>query len=228
MLETLDQNLREWVGKTLGGVTFSLTAPVKEATGSGVNIYLLELVDSPPRRGPDLSPLQFDARYLVTTWADTPEAAHQMLEKLAFAALEKSDFNVEFYGLPADLWNGLGIPPQPAFLLRLTVRQERPQPEVHYVHQPLELRIGPSTLLRGVVRSSQDIPIAGAQVEMPSIQRSTRTDENGNFLFANIPKDLTTYQIKIRAKGREQIVTVAQQTPDQAPVVIRFDPVANP
>lgn len=232
MLEVVDQQLREWVGKTLGNVTFTLNPPGKDAAGSGgasgVSCYLLELVDAPPARGTDRPPLQFHVRYLITTWAETLEAAHKLLGNLAFAAMDVTEYRVEFDPLPPETWLAMGAAPRPAFILRVPVRQERPQPERHYVRKPLEMRFGPSLLLRGLLVTPDNIPITGAVVEMPSIQRATHTDGDGHFLFANIPGGLPSYQVKVKAKGRELLVTVQPPSSDQDTIVIRFDPISNP
>jgi hypothetical protein len=193
-----------------------------------VNFYLLELVESPDGRGKERSLLQFLLRYLVTTRADDPQEAHRMLGNLAFAALENQAFEVEIQPPPAAVWAALGAVPQPAFVLRVPVRKERPQPEKHYVTVPLKVNMSPVTNLRGVVLTSRDTPVAGAVLEIPSIQRSVKTDHLGRFFFPTIPAGSQPMNVKIRAKGRERIISLEQPAPGQEPFVIRFDPIDLP
>ncbi|MCU0518329.1 MAG: DUF4255 domain-containing protein, partial [Oscillatoria sp. Prado101] len=84
----------------------------------------------PPLRGSQRTPLQAAARYLVTTWAGTPEDAHRLLGDLLFAAMDSAAFQAELNPLPAAAWTAFGLPPQPSFVLRVPLQIARPQPPV--------------------------------------------------------------------------------------------------
>lgn len=236
MFDLVDQKLREWVEKTVGEVVFSFEPPGRapsddsppENGGSpkgGVSCYLLELVDAPPNRGTETPPLQVHLRYLMTTWAATPETAHALLGKLVFAAMNEPEFQVEIRTIDGQLWSALGAQPQPAFVLRVPARQERVRPPVQYVTEPVVIEIVPAINLRGVVMTSRKQPVPGAVVDMPAVQRTTSTDTRGEFLLSNIPGGQKTYHLRVRAKGRELRVSLSPPDTDAEPVQIQFDPI---
>ena len=229
MFDVVDRRLSEWVEKTLGEVVFSLEPPGRAApdngTTAGVSFYLLELVDAPPSRGTDAPPLQVHLRYLVTAWAGSPEDAHALLGKLVFAAMGEPEFQVEFPPIDAGTWAALNARPQPAFLLRVPVRQERVRPAVKYVTEPIVVEIAPAISLHGVVLTSRKQPVPGAVVDLPAIQRSTSTDMRGEFLLNNIPGGQKAYNLRVRAKGRELRVSLTPPENDAEPVQIQFDPI---
>jgi hypothetical protein len=190
-----------------------------------VSFYLLELVDAPPNRGTETPPLQVHLRYLVTTWAETPEEAHALLGKLVFAAMSEPDFQTEVAGVDAATWTALGARPQPAFLLRVPARQERVRQPVQYVTEPIVVSLIPAVSLHGVVMTSRKQPIPGAIVELPAVQRSSITDVRGEFLLSNIPGGQKKYNLRVRAKGRELRVSLSPPDDDTKPVQIQFDPI---
>ncbi len=224
MIEKVDEHLRDWVEAILGPVSVSLAPPADKQNGPGVNLYLFELIDTPPARGTKRPPLQLSLDYLVTTWAEEPQEAHRLLGELVFAAMESTDFDVELEPLPATTWAAFGVPPQPSFVLRVPLRRERPEPDISLVRRPLVVRAAPTTSLHGMVVGPEDMPIAGAIVELPSLQRSKRTDTSGRFHFSPIPAQPRKKVLCIRAKGKELTVTVEQPTSESEPVVISFDP----
>ena len=125
MIDEIDQRLRAWVGEVSGEVPVSFAVPGRNLPKRGVSLYLLELNAAPPARSVRRVPLQFSVCYLITVTAETPERAHQLLGELVFAALETPEFDVDLGAIPGELWTALGVPPQPAFRLRLPVRRER-------------------------------------------------------------------------------------------------------
>jgi hypothetical protein len=166
--------------------------------------------------------LQLSLRYLVTTWAKQSEEAHRLLGELAFAAMEHPEFEVKLNPIPAETWKALGIIPRPSFILQIPLRKEQPAPPTRYVREPLVVQATPVTSLTGIVLGPDDVPIARASVEIPTLQLSTRTDVHGRFTFANVPADPFPTNLRVRAKGREIQVTTEQSTPDE-PLVIRFN-----
>jgi hypothetical protein len=76
MIQLTDQSLKTWVQSVVVAVEVRLLAPGATHQGSGVGLYLMDLVDSPPPRQNGRTPLHFGLRYLVTTWADDPEEEH--------------------------------------------------------------------------------------------------------------------------------------------------------
>lgn len=221
MIEHTDKLLQDWVNKTLGTVTVSFVPPADKTTGAGVNLYLLELLPTPPASTGRRTPSQFSVRYLVSTWADDPAAAHRLLGDLALAAMDHEEMEVDLEAISAETWIALHAIPRPAFFLRLLVRQPRPEPDSKYVKQPLILHSAPAVTLVGRVEGPGDIPIAGARIELPMFNRATFTDHHGLFSFATIPADLPIRLI-VKAKGRVQSVNVDRPTSEADPAIIRL------
>ena len=128
MIDQIAQRLQVWVGQALPETTVTIEPPGPSRSGQGVSLYLFELVDDPPLRGSQRTPLQAAARFLVTTWAATTEEALRLLGDLLFAAMEKTEFQVELTPLPAATWATFGLTPQPSFVLRVPLQWARPQP----------------------------------------------------------------------------------------------------
>jgi hypothetical protein len=223
MIETVDARLVDWVQTVLGPVPVSLEPPQADLDEEGVSLYLLELVRLPPPRGQERPPLQLALRYLVTTWADTPERAHHLLGELVLSALEQADLTVQLEPLPADNWAALGVLPQPSFALQVPLRRERPQPEPRLVRRPLVVRASPITSLSGVLLGPGDVPLAGASVELAHLQRTVRADRKGRFHFETIPADSVDQSLTVKVKGREFRVNLEGPIADGEPVVIRLD-----
>jgi hypothetical protein len=124
MIDEVDQRLKAWVSEVAGDLPVSFAAPDRSQPKPGINLYLLDLGAAPPARSVRRVPLQFTVCYLITVTADTPERAHHALGELVFSALETPEFEVDLGAIPVELWMALGLPPQPAFRLRLPVRRE--------------------------------------------------------------------------------------------------------
>ena len=80
MIEDADARLKEWVTSVAGELDVSLGFPKEARTGRAVNLYLLEMLQTPQPRGPKRPPLEVTLRYLVTSSADSPEEAHKIRE----------------------------------------------------------------------------------------------------------------------------------------------------
>lgn len=220
MIQEMDQRLTAWVESVLGSVPLFLDPPTLTFQ-HGIGLYLLELVGSPPPRTSHRPPLQLLLRYLVTAWAEEPEAAHRLLGDLVFAAMESEAFTVDLAPLPAATWAAFGLAPRPSFLLCVPLRKERPEPATKPVREPLVIHPTPFATLQGTVLAADDHPRAGVQVELVELQRSTRTDGQGRFAFASVPVTPLT----LRVRTREQELTMpTPTTADALPIVIRLTP----
>jgi hypothetical protein len=227
MIQLTDQSLKTWVQSVVGTVEVRLLPPSATHQGSGVGLYLLDLIDSPPARQNGRTPLQFGLRYLVTAWADDPEEEHRLLGELAFAALDDADFQVELNPLPAAAWAAFGLPPRPSFVLRVPIRRPRPEPPTKLVRAPIQVQSAALSTLFGEVLGPNDAPLFGVTIEYPALQRFERTDLKGRFQFASIPQDGHPKQLLVRLNGSELQVQVDKPTTEAAPVVIHFDPTTN-
>jgi hypothetical protein len=222
MFDHSDGQLEEWARGVLGGeVAIALEPPGPAAPQHVVSLYLLELAPEPPARNTTRAPLQIAARYLVTTYAPAPGEAHRLLGELAFAALEQPGFEVDLASLPTELWAAFGVPPRPAFVVRVMVRRPRPEPAVPRVRMPLIMQAQPMAGLEGVVLGPEDIPLAGARVELPGLDRVTHTDARGRFYLPGVPRAGGSQRLRVSAKGSLQELIVEPAQP--APLVIRFD-----
>ena len=222
MIDQMDRRLREWAESVVEGVSFSLAPPASPQTGRGVSFYLLELVENAPARTTTPTPLQLSLRYLISSWAETPEEAHRLLGEIAFAAMENTEFAVELQPLNPAAWAALGVAPRPSFFLRVPLRKDRPQPSVKRVRAPLVVHVAPVISVYGVVLGPDDLPIMGAAVTIPSLNASTRTDTQGRFSFQSVPGGTATGELHVRARGREMRITVEEGTSKETPLVIRF------
>ena len=224
MIEQTDSLLKDWVVRVLGTVPVTLSFPATSQAGPSVSLYLMALAPGFPSNGGPRPPAQLGLRYLVTTWADAPEQAHRMLGRLAFAAMDSSEFEVDLDPLPVEVWLAFATAPRPAFVLRVLLRLERPKPD-KFVRVPLVVRSAPLTALRGRVLSPEGVPLPGLRVDLPSLQLSTQTDEGGHFLFPAIPSESPIGPLHISGKGHELDITL--ERPADEPIVIHFNPLGE-
>ncbi len=223
MIEQADAQLRDWVVSVLPGVDVSFEPPANQAAGQGVSLHLMELVSSQPLRGPSRPPLQLGLRYLVTVWAPSIDVQHHLLGELVFAAMQRTDLEVELQPLDWPAWVALGAAPRPAFVLRATLRREVPIPVPPLVRGPLLVQAAALTSLYGRVVGPGDIPLPGAIVELTGLDRSERTGANGTFRFASVPAPPTSLSMRVQARGREVTLAVAEPTSPDQPLVIKLD-----
>ena len=225
MIDTVDQRLKTWVGRVLPDAPVSLALPDQDPAQRGVGLYLLELAPAPAPRSSSAArrpPLRLSLCYLVTTHADSPESAHRLLGELAFAALEEPDLEVELSPVPVALWTALGVPPQPAFRLHVSLERERPVPLAPRVRMPLTTRAVPAVALLGRVMGPGDLPIPNALVELPSMGLSVRTDARGSFRFASVPSGTPLGRLEVRAKGEVLAVHTEELPTEGGALLVRL------
>jgi hypothetical protein len=181
------------------------------------------VTESPPVRLPPSTTLCLELHYLITTFADTPEEAHLLLGHLAVAPLEQADWVRDFERIPVATWAAFGVAPQPAFVLRVPVSQERVEP-VARVLKPLEVEVDPNvTSFRGVLLGPGNQPIVYASLELTDLQLTTQTDVEGRFAFPAVPSQPRTRHLRIRAKGRVFDRDVEHPLQDDHEIVIHLD-----
>lgn len=222
MIDQADRRLLDWVKSVLPTTDVTLQPPGNPSSSPCINLYLLDLLQSPPSRSNRRPPLQVVLRYLVTSHAQDAEAAHKQLGDLLFAGMEHAEYEVDLEPLPPAVWASFGIAPQPAFMLKVLLQRERPEPEVKYVTSPLVLTGAPITTVYGIVLGPGDVPIMGAHVEYPTLNRSVYTDAHGRFRLPGVPGTSVPKELRVTAKGYEQRVTANQATSESDPVVIRY------
>ncbi len=223
MIDTVDRQLEEWVRSVLPDADLSFEPPTDTGDGRGVNLYLMELINSPLPGGRHTAPLQILLRYLVTSWAESSLEAHRMMGELVFAAMENSEFEVELETVPIDTWTAFGIAPRPSFILRYKLRVERPEKTVPLVSGPLSITSSPMMDLQGLVLGPGNVPIMGARVELTALQRFTYTDYKGRFTLPAIPGDQNLESLRVTARGWELTIQLEPTAHDAEPLVIHFN-----
>lgn len=222
MSDKLDNRLKCWIESVVNGVKVSLSPPEAETSGQGVGLYLLELMQSSAMSTMKPPPLQLTFRYLVTTWSEQPEDAHEILSQLFFAAMENKDFEVERNPPSFEVWRAFGVNPRPAFLLRAPLLQERPRNPAKLVREPVRVELISRVAFHGKIVGPADIPISHCLVEIPALGLSTSSDREGRFNFPGLPSVGKTHFL-LKARGRELSVDSEQSFPDSTtPMVIRL------
>lgn len=131
-LGAVRQRLHGLVQRALGEAALSHVShamPAAETTGScRVNLYFAEV--GPVTLQPQAQPAriqQFNARFLVTTWASDAVAAADDLTELLLTALAEPEVEVDLQPLPPAAWSAFGLAPRPSFMLAVPVRRVRAQ-----------------------------------------------------------------------------------------------------
>ena len=222
MIDEVDQRLKSWVGRVLGDAPVSLSVPERDSVDRLVGLYLLELYAS--AAAPHVAPASAPGVALLPRHhgGDSPERAHHLLGELVFAAMEEPGFEVDLTPVPVALWTALGVPPRPAFRLRVPLERERPLPAIPRVRVPLITRTVPGTVLLGRVVGPGDIPIPDAQVELPSMGLNARTDAKGRFRIASVPADMPLGRLEVRAKGAVLAVRAEELPTEEGALLVRL------
>ena len=223
MIEQVDSQLIEWFQETVGDVPVSLNAPGVAPSGRGIGCYLLELLDDPPMRGPHRPPNQLSLRYLITTWAEEVAEAHRLLGMLAFATINHPEFEAHFDPVGAAVWAAFGVQPLPSFVLAAPLRQERFDPDVPRVREPLSVVASPLAEMYGIVSGPNDALLTGAKILIPNLSKSAATDRTGRFHFSALPTDPPIRQLVVRFKGKEKMVSIDGMGTEEKPISIQVD-----
>jgi hypothetical protein len=211
VFETADRRLEAKVKELFDGeaVEVSFGPPGPGKTARGVGLHLIEAAPAPALSTSRRPPLQATLRYQVSAWADTPLEAHRLLGETFFAALEWPDVEVE------------GAPP--TFALRVLLRRERPEPPVKRVRHPLTFRPTPMGSLSGVVVGPGDLPLSGARVEVPWLEKGATTGADGRFVIDGVPSSPPVKRLKVSAKGLEMTVDLPKPAAGGEPLKIRMN-----
>lgn len=223
MIDNVDHLLTDWSTTVIPDIPVSLLAPGKIEQRPCVGLYLMDLLHAPARHDSRSVPLELTLRYLVTAWHDDPQSAHGLLARLLSAASDSSDFDIEVQPLSSDTWTAFGVPPQPAFLIRVPLRIQRPEPWARPVRKRVEVLHRSLGALSGILLGPEDLPIPNARIELMGFDAKAETDGRGRFRFDAIPTTLTTRRLRILAKGRTLMVHVAPQDDESKPLIIRLD-----
>lgn len=213
MIDEADEKMLAWARRVVPDVAVSIAPPPggDEAEG-GVRIHLLSIAPVQAARGAKRPPLELALRYLVTA------STHRWLGLLAFDAMDTREWSVESEPPGVDVWRAFGVPPRPAFIVRVPLRVARRDREAPLVRKPLVVDMHATTALAGIVTGPEDIPIAGASLEIPSLQLHATTDGDGAFRFPQLP---ASSSITLVVRAKRQIRTLHATTGE--PLHIRID-----
>lgn len=221
MIDTIDQQLKDWVTSTVAGTDVRMSRPPAKVDRPTVVLQLLEMAHAVPSRRDGPRPVELALHYLVTTSAKSIEEAHRLLGELSFAAIGDANLNIDLQPIPIDTWRALGMTPQPAFRIIAPIVRERVV-DTPRITQPVQLRVSPLATVEGVVLGPGDVPIAQARVHVSGTTDVAYTDNQGRFYFRGMPASPVTKTLRVVARGIEQ--TVAKSFSTEEPVVIRFQP----
>lgn len=231
MLDSVDQRLTDWVKQTVGSsVQTFYTLPPADAEEEGIGLYLLSFAPMSTPRTAERPPVQFMLRYLITSWSKDAPRAHALIGQIIVAAFdaaqqpETAGYQADLSPLSADWWLALGIAPRPAFILNVPYSVERETPTAPRVRRPLVVQGGNAAQVRGRLLAPDAQPIAGARIDVPSIQSYTFTDHTGAFQLNMLPRH-QSLPVRIRAKGKT-LVTALNTLSDQ-PIVLTWDPLQD-
>lgn len=223
MIDSVDASVRDWASTVAPDTPVSLLPPGRIEDRPCVGLYLLDLLHAPARHDKRSVPLQFVLRYLVTAWHEDPAIAHGLLGRLLVAASDHREMELELQPLSAEAWRAFGVAPRPAFLLRVPLRIERPEPLARQVTKTVEVLHRPIGSLSGLLLGPNDIPIANARVELVGSDAKASTDSRGRFRLDSIPAGPQARRLRISAKGRTLTAGAPAQGDPSRPVLIRLN-----
>lgn len=218
MIDETDRMLLDWLGETQPGIPVTLTPPSLDLT-EGINVYLFDVSMQPTLRGNRASELPFSLSYLVTTWFADPLQAHRILSDLLTSALTNPAMELGNVSQVID-WQAFGIPPRPAFVLRLPGQFVGPERTAPPVREPLEVHTVTVRSVAGQVLGPGGRPISDARVTVSGQGQSVTTDNDGRF---QLPMGVGAHTITVTSKGQ----TVTVRSPEVgagAPLLVHFDP----
>jgi hypothetical protein len=222
MIPRVDSELSDWVERVLPGTTVRHGEPSIPPDSPCVNLYLYRLASAPALQQTRGASPAVTLRYLVTVHDNDSEQAHRVLGTLLFEAMQHPHYVVDLDAATEDFWQAFGLAPRPAFVLTAPLRLEQVH-ETPRVRDYPRISTVPAIPFRGVLLGPGDIPLADARVVLVDLDRHTRTDREGRFVFAAVPPEPSRKRLRIAARG---LTTEVHAEPDQAaagqPVTIRL------
>jgi hypothetical protein len=224
LIAEIEEALLAWLSELTHPVPPSLGLPPAQPKDTGVACYLLSVTPEAPERGVAKPPVRALARFLVTAWAPEPLEAHRRLSDILVGASEKPGIELERQEPPLALWQCLGVPPQPALVIRSHMRLGRPQPVAPLVRAPLQVELAQLTSLTGTVVSPGGIPLARAEVRLAPAGIPVWTGPDGTFTLHGAWGVSVGATVLVTARGITRTMTLPTDGPTDAPVTVVFDP----
>jgi hypothetical protein len=210
-----------WIRPALGDVVVAFAAPPISGAGGPPSIHLT-LLDTVPataaRATHQPGPLQLRARFLVTASAPTQGEADRAIVALAFAALATGTPELEREPPGADLWPAIGFEARPSLVIRTLLELERHVPLARRVRKVVTHWV-PRRPLTGRVVGPEDIPIAGALIEVEGMGLTAYSNHRGEFRLVGVPVGPPVPTLVVTAKGTR--LTLPAESPAGQSLLIR-------
>jgi hypothetical protein len=221
MFQDTSDALLTWAREVLGDVPVRLGSPSPGPTTSGVAFHLLDITPHAGPNGEQYRRLHATLRYLATASAPDASTAHNLLGRVMVAAMQHKTFTLDREPPPTALWQALGVPPQPALLLKCHAHHELSRPEPSPSRRTIYAST-PSSHLDGRVVGADGRPVEQATVVVPKYEMRARTDDGGHFHLPPLPRHETATLV-VHAHGRQQTVDLVQAGGRSPGLVIQLD-----
>lgn len=224
MLHRVDRDVRTWAQEVMGDVSVQLGPPAAGDAPEGISIYLYSLTQRPPERTRRRTSYSLEVRYVVTSRSEEPERAHEWLGDLLYAAMIHPDFEVGYLEGSDRLWSQLGVPPQPAFILRAIARSELPMQRAPLVDRS-RIEVGAMHRVHGAVIGPGEKPIGDARVRLSNGRQLAVSDSRGRF-HVDLPAlaDAALKLIVVAGEQQQDVEVVVDGTHAQDnPLIVRFE-----
>ncbi|HWA89866.1 MAG TPA: carboxypeptidase-like regulatory domain-containing protein [Rhizomicrobium sp.] len=196
------RDLLAWAGTVLPKIPASARPLGARERGAGIDVRLMGLAPRPSPRATN-PPSTIDLDFLVTVQMSDAFDEERALAELLLAVAERSDFEI-LPGRPAaEICAALGIPVAAGFVLRAPLTRAREIKPAPLVRFPLQVDAAGLGAVEGIVTGPGDVPIAGAVVTLAGGGRETRSDRNGRFRLAGLPRETSGVKLHVRARGVE-------------------------
>lgn len=230
LLTDTDEQLRAWLAGVVGDDVPVRAGPPRDVVPQEVvepelTAYLFEVASGRRVNGDVHRPPPTVVRlgYLVCADAPQLQQALQVLDAVLVAALDPPEdmrgLEIDLAPVPPERWAALSARPRPALTLRMAAHHQRQVEQGPVVRTPLRVVASGSQPLAGRVIGHGDQPLAGAEVAVEAIAATTRTSDDGSFLFPLVPTG--GLRLVVRAKGRSFVVDA---DPAGEPLLIHCDP----
>jgi len=166
------------------------------------------------------SAVSLTARCLVTAHAPDPTRALALLSQALLAAADDPGMTIDLAPPDPAFWLAAGRPPQPCFWLRLPVLLAATRPAAPRVARTA-VRLAGMGRLAGRLVTAQGQGVARADLTLPELDLTTRSDDDGGFAFAGVASGGPARLLVIAAAGLRQTTRVA---PSDQPVTLIFTP----
>lgn len=218
MLDCIDRRLEEWALSTVSDVDVRFSMPLVKVETPTVVMVLLQMTNVEPSRGWVPRAEQFVLHYLVTVCAQAIDRALPMLDQLFIAALEDEDLSIDQRPILADVWETIGVRPQPSFRLVVPLQAQDIERSRRFARDEVEPAL---TTFDGVVLGPDDEPIPRARIEVSDTEDVVYSDRFGRFRFPTDITPSTESKLQVSASGLEESVV---ERPSGKPIVIRVQP----